>query len=452
MRPLIHELWPPIFGSRVLPAVPEIASGTAHEAVEALAPLVPAAPALTETVDEPAPAEPEPAVPPLHRDALEDAEAIELPGGALLVRGPDEGPGAGIDLLALPPRLARDADALRRIAEDIAEARAAMPDPETPLSDTLFDWRWQDAAARPERPRPETAPEPAPAPAGTLFTAADFTGDGQTVVVIDDGYSLAYDQSATVAEYDFAGLFNDPSARTFGTASHGSWVAQTVTGEASGVDIVHLKVFSDSGAGASLIDIEEALQAVIANADAYDIAAVNLSLGFGNATEETLTRLSDEFAALDALGIVSVAAAGNAGASYEDGVNVIAADPNVIGVSAVDEAGAFADFSQTSESLTDIAAPGVDVGVETVGGAELAVSGTSFAAPAIAGIAARLDEAALALLGEDLDDEEVLEILQASGSAVEGAPEAEGYRVADGDAAVEYFLANAEDYGDLLIA
>lgn len=330
-------------------------------------------------------------------------------------------------------------------------------DPETELEATAFDWTLRDrladlrGASDPETTASEAAlvswMDSAPE-----LSAEDFTGAGQTIVIIDDGYSLAYDQSATVFEYDFAGWRNDASAQTAGSASHGSWVAQTAIDAASGVEIVHLKVFSDYGGTAQLRDVEEALDFVIATAGAFDIAAVNLSLGYGNATDETYSILSDEFAALDDLGIFSIVAAGNAGETYGDGVNVLAADPNVIGVSAVDEAGAFAAFSQTSESLTDIAALGVDVPVETVSGTQYEVSGTSFAAPEIAGIAARLQEAALATIGAPLTDEEFLEILRASGDAVVDAPEADGYYVADGDAAVEYFLANTDAYGGMMIA
>jgi len=314
--------------------------------------------------------------------------------------------------------------------------------------------RFADAvfsAARPDFFPPHLiSPGPGDADAPAGFSADDFTGAGQTIIVIDDGYSNFYDQSSTVYEYDFSGVFNDPSARTAGRDSHGSWVAETALAEAEGADIIHLKVFEDGADSASLFDIEEALDFVIGISGSVDIAAVNLSLGYGNATDETLTMLSDEFAEIDALGIFSVVAAGNDGESYSDGVNVLAADPNVIGVSATNDDGAFADFSQTSATLTDIAADGEDVTVDPRIGSDISVSGTSFAAPTVSGIAARLQEASQEVNGERLDDDEFLQILRVSGAAVEGTgPDApDGWRIADGDAAVEYFLANAELYDD----
>ncbi|MEM6488717.1 MAG: S8/S53 family peptidase, partial [Pseudomonadota bacterium] len=302
-----------------------------------------------------------------------------------------------------------------------------------------WSWVWGARAAG----QPAAAAEPA-------YAAADFTGAGQTIIVIDDGMSPFYDQSATVWSYDFSGA-NDADASKTSLYSHGDWVAQSALDEAPDVDIIHLKVFPDGGGGASLGDIEEALQMSIALTGYFDIAAVNLSLGFGNTTTETLTPLSDEFAMLDALGVISVAAAGNSGTTYDDGVNVLAADPNVVAVSAVDSDGDLASFSQRSDTLTDIAADGVNRTAETVWGGTVTVSGTSFAAPEVAGIAARLSEASATLLGEDLTDEELIDILNKSGSAVQNADAP--YAVADGDAAVAYFIDNLEYYDDgLMIA
>lgn len=294
------------------------------------------------------------------------------------------------------------------------------------------------------------APAAAAAPASAGPSAADFTGAGKAVVVIDDGWSPYYDQSNTVFAYDFSGR-DDADAARWTINSHGSWVAQTVTDVAGDVDIIHLKVFPDWSGGASLRDIEQALDWVIGATTAFDIAAVNLSLGFGNATAQSLTGLSDEFAALSDLGVFNVVAAGNSGATYADGVNVLAADPNVIGVSATDDAGAFAGFSQRSATLTDIAADGVGVEVETFWGATGAVNGTSFAAPYVSGAAARMQDAADDLIGRSLSEDEFLDILRLSGDAVVGAPAAAGYVEADADAAVAWFIDNHDAYADPLI-
>jgi hypothetical protein len=275
--------------------------------------------------------------------------------------------------------------------------------------------------------------------------AGAFTGRGKAVVVIDDGFSWSYDQSATVYAYDFSGR-NDANAAQNTLFSHGSWVAQVVTQAAVDVDIIHLKVFADRSGSAMLSDIEEALRWVVRNGEAWDVAAVNMSLGFGNTNSAARTILSDEIAALDRMGVFTIAAAGNSWAGRE-GVSVLAADSNVIAVSATNDVGAFASFSQRSRTLTDIAADGVGFRIETVDGRFGFVSGTSFAAPYVAAAAAVLQQAAETVIGERLTDDEFLHILQASGDAVAGAPAARGYKVADIDAAVDWFLDNAHLFG-----
>ena len=85
--------------------------------------------------------------------------------------------------------------------------------------------------------------------------------------------------------------------------------------------------------------------------------------------------------------------------------------------------------------------------IETVDGRYGFVSGTSFAAPYVSAAAAVLQEAAETVIGERLTDDEFLRILQASGEAVAGAPAARGYKVADIDAAVDWFLDNAHLFG-----
>ena len=83
-----------------------------------------------------------------------------------------------------------------------------------------------------------------------------------------------------VYEYDFSD--NDSNAfnkyMTHGTHVAGI-AAGATTGIASEADIIMLKVFPDYGKGDGN-SLEKALQWVINNCDTYNIASVNLSLGF----------------------------------------------------------------------------------------------------------------------------------------------------------------------------
>jgi subtilisin family serine protease len=286
-------------------------------------------------------------------------------------------------------------------------------------------------------------------PTAPLAAAAEepraYDGRGAAVIVVDDGFSADYDQSNMVLGLDLSGPGDDDAERAT-WRSHGSWVAEVVGDVAPGADIIHLKVLPDEGGGAAYSDIEEALAWSLANAARYGAVAVNLSLGEGNVTGAVETALSDELAALHDAGLAVTVAAGNGGRENGDGVTPFAADPHVIAVSAVDDDGGFASWTQKHPGLTDIAAPG-RVRVETDEGLGMTLSGTSFAAPYVAGAVAVLQEAALDLTGERLTPEEIVAILQTTAEPVRDAdPAVDGYRIADADAAVDHLGANYPDF------
>ncbi|MBI1816396.1 MAG: S8 family serine peptidase [Deltaproteobacteria bacterium] len=83
-----------------------------------------------------------------------------------------------------------------------------------------------------------------------------------------------------------------------------------------------------------------------------------------------------------AKGGVTFAAAGNDGFTHDD-----AANPWVISVAATDQSDRIATFS-SSGAYVDLAAPGVMIATTAMGGGYATVSGTSFASPVAAGVAA----------------------------------------------------------------
>ena len=270
-------------------------------------------------------------------------------------------------------------------------------------------------------------------------------------MVIDTGWNTEFlgSDERPIEEFDF--YSNDASAQVSASNDHGSWVDQVVRGVADAVEIIHLKVFPDGSGGAPFSAIEKALDWVIDTVEAnrFDISAVNLSLGFGNATQEVSTGLSDEFAQLDDLGVFSIVAAGNSG---QNGVQYLAADENTVAVSASTSSGNIAGFSQHHSELTDVFAFGQSVRIEKEDGTADVVSGTSFAAPYVSGIAARLQDAADELIDRSLTDDEFIEILQLSGTDLNGYTDGNdpaGYHIADADEAVEYFIDNYQDYTNI---
>src|SRR6266850_1801292 len=179
---------------------------------------------------------------------------------------------------------------------------------------------------------------------------ANLDGRGVTTVVIDTGIDLDHSffgpdlngdgvDDRIVYQYDFAE--GDADASDFN--GHGSNVASLIgsqhalyRGVASGTDLIALKVFEDSGRG-YFSYLEQALQWVLANHEAYHIGVVNLSLGDGGNWTDDFSRygLGDEFAALAKTDVIVVAAAGN---NYRQfgrmGVAYPGSDPAVIAIGA----------------------------------------------------------------------------------------------------------------------
>ncbi len=273
----------------------------------------------------------------------------------------------------------------------------------------------------------------------------NHTGIGQYIVVIDTGYSTSFDTSNVAFSYDLAD--GDYNALQWGSDVHGAFVGAVVSQTASDAQIIHLKVFSDNAYYTSFSLIQDALEYTLELTATYNIAAVNLSLGTSNTTENITTVLTDEFQALDDMDILVSVSAGNYGHYYSDGINIIAANDNVVAVSAVDDTDWFTSWSQRSETLTDIASNGI-VSITDRYGTRYTVTGTSFSAPTIAAIAALLQQASLDVNRLRLSDEDILEIMQLSGRDVAGyeGSDIAGYKVADADAAVAFFLEHAGDY------
>lgn len=255
---------------------------------------------------------------------------------------------------------------------------------------------------------------------------SSITGQGQTVAVIDTGIDYTHASLGggfgaghkVIAGYDFLDNDADPMDEDgHGTSVAGMIAAEQYTyqgvtyqGIAPDANLVALRVGTEDSISDN--NIEKALQWVVANHATYNITVVNLSLGSGAYSSDfTNAQLSDEFASLADLNIAVFAASGNSGRSRisGNGVSFPASDPNVVAVGAVTASDALAEYTQRGSEL-DLLAPGDNVVSTALNGAYDVVSGTSFASPIAAGVAALVKQVA-----GWLTENEVTSIIRTSG-------------------------------------
>ena len=177
----------------------------------------------------------------------------------------------------------------------------------------------------------------------------------------------------------------------------------TPGGVAQGANIVPVNVFSRFTFFGFLLgdlafnsDVLAGLEWVFMNKEALDICAVNMSLG-GNFSTTHCTDIREPIInMLTDAGIAVVIAAGNGG--MNGGVSFPACIESAIAVGAIDDNGQRASFSNHSDALVDLMAPGVEVrsAVGVVGttiNSFTDFSGTSMATPTVAGAYAILKAA-----------------------------------------------------------
>jgi subtilisin family serine protease len=175
------------------------------------------------------------------------------------------------------------------------------------------------------------------------------------------------------------------------TGGHGSHVAGTIAGAAGnnfaasgvapGAKIMPLRFLDGNGSGTVADAIGGVDYAIANHAD-----VINASWGGPDFSPP----LRDAFARAGAAGITIVAAAGNDGISNDSSPTYPASFnlPNLIAVAASDKRDSLTDFSNYGSQVA-VAAPGLDI-VSTLGTGTGWMSGTSMAAPHVAGVAALL--------------------------------------------------------------
>lgn len=210
-------------------------------------------------------------------------------------------------------------------------------------------------------------------------------GAGVVVAVIDTGVQLAHPDLAgrlTAARIDFVDGDDVPEdvfsgGNDYG-AGHGTHVAGIVHLVAPQAQIMPIRVLDTDGRGYSFAIAEAILFAVENGAD-----VINLSLGMPESSSYFLEDIVDQAAAQ---GVVVVAAAGNLNNTRKQ---FPAAADCALGVTAIDAGRVKADFASFGNWVS-LAAPGVGIHSTLPVDGYGSWSGTSMAAPFVAGQAALL--------------------------------------------------------------
>jgi subtilisin family serine protease len=230
--------------------------------------------------------------------------------------------------------------------------------------------------------------------------AAGSTGSGQYVVVIDTGVESAHPALAgrVALEACFAPRCPNGLKSQIGPGAarpvhyHGTHVAgivaassPTIKGVAPGANIIAVNVFDPYGAAYD-DDIIAALKWVDSISSQYNIASINMSLGssrvFRTTCDGYIPEMTNVIRSLRDKNIATVISSGN---SYAVGMSAPACISFAVSVAATEvNSDAVTDFSNISESTT-LAAPGRNIVSLNLMGSTRSASGTSMAAPHVAG-------------------------------------------------------------------
>ncbi len=205
-----------------------------------------------------------------------------------------------------------------------------------------------------------------------------------TIAILDSGVDLGHPDlvSKIVPGYDFVNNDSTPQDDN-GHGTHVAGIAAAsanngigIVGVSWGAHIMPVKVLN-AGGGGSFADVAAGI------IWATDNGAQIINLSLGGASSSVV--LQDAINYAYGKGVVLIAAAGNTGSGT---ILYPARYPNVIAVGAVDSSNVHAGFSNYGPEL-DVVAPGASIYSTVVGGYGYK-SGTSMAAPYVAGLAAIL--------------------------------------------------------------
>jgi subtilisin family serine protease len=230
-----------------------------------------------------------------------------------------------------------------------------------------------------------TPEPPQEVPYGITRVGGPLDGTGKHAWVIDTGIDLDHPDLNVGPGANF--IRRGGSTPNDGNG-HGTHVAGTIAAINNAIDVVGVaanatvhpvRVLDNNGSG-TIDSVVAGVDFVAQQAQLGD--AANMSLGAPGHFQS----LHDAVFNTAALGIRFAIAAGNSSADANLAEPAHVEHPNIFTVSAIDIFDAFAGFSNFGNPPIDFAAPGVGVLSTRAGGGTVAFSGTSMAAPHVAGL------------------------------------------------------------------
>jgi subtilisin len=211
-------------------------------------------------------------------------------------------------------------------------------------------------------------------------------GTTKTAWILDTGIDL--DHPDLNVDRTRSQSFNEGETSADDKNGHGTHIAGIIgaknnsigtLGVASGATLVGLKILDENGEGLLSVALK-AIAYVKGNGRAGD--AVNISMGLEDVSEI----LEREIRALSDKGIYVVIAAGNESRPANNFSPARTSGKNIYTITAVDSTNRFASFSNYGNDVVDYAAPGVKILSTYKDGKYAIISGTSMAAPHVAGL------------------------------------------------------------------
>jgi len=213
-------------------------------------------------------------------------------------------------------------------------------------------------------------------------------GTDKRAFIIDTGIDLTHPDLVVSKTFGFSAFTSGKDAGFNDGNGHGTHVAGTVAakndgfgvvGVAAGATVVPVKVLGATGSGSNS-GVIAGVDWVAENGKSGDVANMSLGGGISTALDAAVSM------AADVKGIRFAIAAGNSSAAAINSSPARVNHPNVYTIAAHDALDKFASFSNYGIPPIDYSAPGVSIKSTWKGGGYNTISGTSMAAPHVAGI------------------------------------------------------------------